>query len=83
MKLAILSFLISTFLFSNCHASSDMTEFDWISNGYEAASKKNFPEAIKSYSKAIEKNAASSLAYYYRGLAYIESERYQDAVDDF
>ena len=47
------------------------------------AERKNFPEAMSHYQKAIHIKADYAEAYFCRGNAFIDSGDYQSAIDDF
>jgi tetratricopeptide (TPR) repeat protein len=56
---------------------------DWISKGSEAYQKKQYEEATKFYSKALELDPNSDKVLFDRGLSYYMSGRWEEARSDF
>lgn len=69
---------LAFFLFS-CKESTE----DLISKGVSLADKGKYKKAIKKYTTVITKNNKIQLAYYNRGLCYINTKEYLKALDDF
>ena len=53
-----------------------------VSEAWQCYSEKNFNEAIKIFTEAIELNPENALAYYGRAYAYDDLEDYQRAIED-
>lgn len=49
----------------------------------ELYSAKNYPSAIKAYTRLIKSSQSSLLAYYKRGCAYYKCDKYKKAMNDF
>jgi len=60
---------------------------DWFNKGrallFERENSNRFAEAIEALDRAIELDSSDPLAHYFRGLALLESNNNQKAVDDF
>jgi tetratricopeptide (TPR) repeat protein len=54
-----------------------------INQGISLAKKKNYKEAIKLYTKVINRNGKIQLAYYDRGFCFIALKNYSLALRDF
>ena len=57
-------------------------EQGYIKSGFDAINSKNYPLAIESYSKSIEKQPSYAPAYYGRGLAYSFLEKFSESNID-
>ncbi len=55
---------------------------DWIQKGYALAREKEYDEAVRMFSLAIDVNPKSGQAYYNRGLAYKKMNMPKEAVKD-
>ena len=67
------------FLLCSCKESNE----DLINKGVTLANKGKYKEAIERYTKVINMNSQIQLAYYNRGLCYINTREYLKALDDF
>lgn len=67
------------FLLYSCKESNE----NLIDSGVNLANKGKYNEAIKKYTKVINNNNKIQLAYYNRGLCYINIGEYQKSLDDF
>jgi tetratricopeptide (TPR) repeat protein len=56
---------------------------DFTIKGNESFNKNNFHDAIDQYSKAIEHRSQNISAILFRGISYINIEKYRDAANDF
>lgn len=56
---------------------------DLINKGVRFHNKGNYKRAIEIYSKAIRRNGKLQLAYYNRGLCYLEIKEYSKSLNDF
>jgi tetratricopeptide (TPR) repeat protein len=56
---------------------------DLIRKGVRVQKKGNYEEAIKLYTRAIDKNDRLQLAYYNRGICFIEIKEYFKSLADF
>lgn len=60
-----------------------ITAEEWFERGYSFTENKNFDEAIRCYSKAIELSSSPEDIYNNRGLAYCEKGDLELALNDF
>jgi tetratricopeptide (TPR) repeat protein len=80
MNIKTFFILILTFaLFISCKQSNE----ELINKGVKLHNKGKYKEAIALYTKALSKNNKLQLAYYNRGLCYIETEDYFKSLNDF
>jgi tetratricopeptide (TPR) repeat protein len=56
---------------------------DWFYKGLAEYEKKDYPEAIKSWTKMIELNPKNATAYFSRGAAYVHYKQLEEAIKDF
>jgi tetratricopeptide (TPR) repeat protein len=56
---------------------------DLIKNGDEFYSERNYPEAIKIFSQAIQKDPTQVKGYWYRGDSYFNQREYPQAIQDY
>ncbi len=60
-----------------------MVEQEWIDKGMAKAKVGDYVEAIAAFTKAIEANPISAIAYRQRGVAYYDAGRIHDAISDY
>jgi tetratricopeptide (TPR) repeat protein len=79
----------STFLFlflSTCCICQDSVSniaVNFLNQGVEYFKSKNFEEAIKSYTNAIDESPLYLKAYYNRGNAFLNLKNYENAIKDY
>lgn len=71
--------MAALFLFASCKQSNE----ELLDKAYYLSNEKKYDEAIKIYTKVIERNDRLQLAYYNRGFAYMAMKEYEKALADF
>ncbi len=80
MKYKIIIILFVQFsLFSSCQETNKQL----LDRGVSLADRGSYKEAIEKYTKIISNNNNIQLAYYNRGLCYIQTKDYEKALNDF
>jgi len=76
-------FFLYTLPFTILFASCKQTNEDLINEGMGMAKRKKYKEAIKLYTKVINRNGRIQLAYFDRGLSFAALKDYSNALHDF
>ena len=74
---------ISTVILLLFFVSCKQTNEQMTSKGIKLYNKEKYKEAIGIYTNVLNNNSKLQLAYYYRGLCYIETKEYLKALNDF
>jgi len=85
LKLLVISFFILNLpLITQAKTNKEQTRRskEWCSKGIKALDKKNYYSAIKNFSRAIELNSEYALAYFSRGTAYGQLEKFKKSISD-
>jgi tetratricopeptide (TPR) repeat protein len=82
-SLSVSIFMVASFSVMAQAPAANKAAIDAFTKGAEAFKKKDFPNAIINYNKAIELDAKMATAYIGRGIVANNQNKYPEALADF
>ena len=68
---------------NGCQSDNQLNAEDWFSKGLTSEKAKDYVNAIKAYTKALEINPRYAIVYQHRGSAWTKQNDYDQAIIDF